>query len=482
MHIDVRGELDLDIERFVANRCAVLGASGGGKSNTVAVLIEEMAAHIPFCIVDPHGEYWGLREKLDVLIVGNSENVDLKIGVDQAEAIAEYSYQKGFSVILDLLLFEEDERIDFVIAFFTRLWQLGIRHKKPYGIVIDEAHNFMPEGSRPPVKKLMLKYATEGRKFGFGLIVSTQTTTEISKTVLKQMGLLFLHRVFFPSDIKVYQQIVPLESADTKAKVSNLKVGEALVVYNYRAQVVQIRRRDTFHAGLTPFINNEPPKLQAVDETMLADIQQVLANGVKPIDELSIAQRQIVTLEQALTERDRQLAELKQRHEDEVNQLQQQLQMLERTKLAAEQMSLPLTNGVMQVQPREIVAAVQEPAMGGDDYRSPLATTKAIKAQERGFSGMVADIKRLSPMHNMILKYLMQREDLSFTVKELARYMGYSTSTLTTRPPLPLIDMGLIMRCGERGEYRYSAAARGTLRERFPDLDTEKLIERLLAG
>jgi ABC-type thiamine transport system ATPase subunit len=50
MPIDATHQLHLNIEEILGQRIAVLGISGSGKSNTVAVLAEELLPHIPLTI------------------------------------------------------------------------------------------------------------------------------------------------------------------------------------------------------------------------------------------------------------------------------------------------------------------------------------------------------------------------------------------------------------------------------------------------
>lgn len=463
MQLDIHNQLNIKIEDLVAQRCAVLGASGSGKSNTVAVLVEEVAAHMPFIIVDPHSEYWGLRQQLNILIVGKSENVDLEIDAAQARAIAEYVYSNGLSVILDLLLMDEDERAAFVLAFFGRLWELGIRQKKTFGIVLEEAHNFIPEGVKnSPVKKLMTRFALEGRKFGFGMILSTQTTVEISKTVLRQVGLLFLHRVHHMSDIKIYQQIIPgADTSSVKDIVQAMPQGEAIVVNGGQRQIVTIRKRNTFHVGATPELGSEPPRLHAIAEQLLAELRQLMQieSQSDPVklqtqrhDDGELL-RELADLRGQLAERDRLIAELRQQ-------------------LAAQP--------VMAVAAIETVEQFPEPIpeLIEDEYRTPLATTRAIKRQERAFVALIEDIGKLSPMHRILFRYLLEREGKKFTVKEMARFNGYLERTIKNSPPLPLIKMGLI----KRVNGLHWATARELAQRDFPDLDEDDLIQRLLKG
>src|SRR5918911_1343895 len=103
MALNIAGsDLSLETEAFEGRSVAVLGISGSGKTNTAAVLIEELLTHgLPMTIVDIEGEYYGLKQQYNLLIAGRSEHAELEIGPDNAAQLAERSVQRGISVILD---------------------------------------------------------------------------------------------------------------------------------------------------------------------------------------------------------------------------------------------------------------------------------------------------------------------------------------------------------------------------------------------
>ena len=69
LHIDSSNELQFQTQDLVGRSIAMLGITGSGKTNTAAVLIEELLSNgLPLTIVDIEGEYWGLKEKFEVLV------------------------------------------------------------------------------------------------------------------------------------------------------------------------------------------------------------------------------------------------------------------------------------------------------------------------------------------------------------------------------------------------------------------------------
>lgn len=279
MYLDIAEQVEITPDEIAEDGCVVLGSKRSGKSNTVALLVESLIPHFPFAIADAHDEYWGLREKFPLLIVGHTKSkmADLRIAPEQAAAVAEFAYTNRRSVLLELLMFEEDERELLMMGFFSRLWDLAIEQRKSFGIVLEEAQNVVPEGMvKSPLLKKMKQIVLEGGKFGLGIILATQTTTEISKTVLKQMRIRILHRVNDYSDIQRYQTNTPLPPKEVEAIVRDLAQGEAIFVRGSQTQRVMVRKRETFHVGSTPLVNTTPPPLQPIDAAMLEQLQASL--------------------------------------------------------------------------------------------------------------------------------------------------------------------------------------------------------------
>jgi hypothetical protein len=69
----------LPVVELLTGRGFVTGKSGSGKSNTASVLCEELLElNLPLLIVDTDGEYYGLKERYEVLHVGADTSVTSK--------------------------------------------------------------------------------------------------------------------------------------------------------------------------------------------------------------------------------------------------------------------------------------------------------------------------------------------------------------------------------------------------------------------
>lgn len=137
------------------------------------------------------------------------------IGKDNAE--------NGEIAIIDLSLVPS-EIIHIIIAVISRIiFEALQRYKKlnnkllPTVLVLEEAHTFVhryTEGSDEvfPAKmctQTFEKIAREGRKFGLGLVISSQRPSELSPTVLSQCNTFLLHRIVNDRDQELVNKLVP---------------------------------------------------------------------------------------------------------------------------------------------------------------------------------------------------------------------------------------------------------------------------------
>ncbi|OPY63945.1 MAG: AAA-like domain protein [Syntrophorhabdaceae bacterium PtaU1.Bin034] len=144
------------------------------------------------------------------------EWLDSYIGKDQAET--------GELAILDLSLIPSDV-LHMVIAVIARvIFEATQRYRKvndkelPTVLVLEEAHAFVKRGtneeSDSPTPAQMCRQtferiAREGRKFGLGLVLSSQRPSELSSTVLAQCNTFLLHRIVNDRDQELVGKLVP---------------------------------------------------------------------------------------------------------------------------------------------------------------------------------------------------------------------------------------------------------------------------------
>ena len=263
MIIDRQGLLDhMQVEDFIGQSVAVLGIKGSGKSNTVAVLIEEMLkAKVPVLVVDIAGEYWTMKKAFaDVAVVGCSRetDVDFKMSPSNAASVARVAYESGKSVVLDMSGYMPGQRKEILLEYFQVIWRRSSMARIPLMIFLEEAHNWLPQGKKDELANVLIDIAAEGRKQGLSLVMVGQRSARIEKDTLSQADICFLHRVRHPVDMRVYEGLIPRKRRQVQTMVGRLRVGEALVLQGDSIRACKVRLRETEHVGYTPGLDRVP--------------------------------------------------------------------------------------------------------------------------------------------------------------------------------------------------------------------------------
>ncbi|MBS7838036.1 ATP-binding protein [Wohlfahrtiimonas chitiniclastica] len=131
--------------------------------------------------------------------------------------------RQGSITVIDLSLVP-NEIIHLVIAVISRVtFEALQRYRRLHGkplptvMVAEEAHTFIKRYKEDSESqsvsdvccKVFEKIAREGRKFGLGLVVSSQRPSELSPTVLSQCNTFLLHRISNDRDQEQVHRLVP---------------------------------------------------------------------------------------------------------------------------------------------------------------------------------------------------------------------------------------------------------------------------------
>lgn len=155
--------------------------------------------------------------------------------------IGEDGATNGAIAILDLSLVPSDV-LHIVIAIIGRLvFEALQRYRKinqrelPTVIVLEEAHSFIKVGDDENISVQMCRrtferIAREGRKFGLGLVLSSQRPSEISPTVLAQCNTFILHRIVNDRDQRLVERLVPDALGVLLGELPNLPTKQAILL------------------------------------------------------------------------------------------------------------------------------------------------------------------------------------------------------------------------------------------------------------
>src|SRR5262249_39248668 len=105
-------------------------------------------------------------------------------------------------------------------------------------LVLEEAHSFVQRrdnsDAAPPAthmcRETFERIAREGRKFGLGLVLSSQRPSELSPTVLAQCNTFLLHRIVNDRDQELVKRLVPDNLGQLLRELPNLPSRQAVLL------------------------------------------------------------------------------------------------------------------------------------------------------------------------------------------------------------------------------------------------------------
>ena len=128
-------------------------------------------------------------------------------------------------------------------------------------VVVEEAHNFCPEKGfmKTTSSDVLRAIASEGRKFGLGLLIISQRPAKVDKNVLSQCNTQIIMRVTNPNDIRAIAKSLEGISSELEEEIKRLPPGIALFVNPDipRAVMVQVRVRKSKHGGASKEISED---------------------------------------------------------------------------------------------------------------------------------------------------------------------------------------------------------------------------------
>ena len=121
----------------------------------------------------------------------------------------------------------------------------------PMMMVVEEAHNYCPQGTTVLSSKPLITIASEGRKFGLGLMVISQRPAKIDKNVLSQCGTQIILKVTNPNDVKAISQSIEGLTNGMTDDIQTMPIGMAMVVGAgiESPLLVEVRPRESRHGG-----------------------------------------------------------------------------------------------------------------------------------------------------------------------------------------------------------------------------------------
>lgn len=270
----------------LSNRFAILGMPNAGKSNTIAVLVEELGRMgVPLVLFDQKPEYERLctRPYLTKPYHASARTLTR----EHAAAFGAQIMHERLQVVLDLPSYQDDDVAASVMMEVVRgiwLWESERPNEQrlPCMLILDEADYWLPQSeqqahvdrSRKDAKgrslfvrlqNIFFNVVHRGRSFGIGIIVSSQRPANVDNRAIAVAEWKLLLKANMPHDLAIYKAFGV--SPDV---AMHLGRGQAYVIGPSEiAGVFQLRKRRSPDDAQTPGLTHLK---QAARQTVVASL------------------------------------------------------------------------------------------------------------------------------------------------------------------------------------------------------------------
>jgi len=316
--IDIGRGLKLPLSA-VTQVLAFMGKRGAGKTYAAGKFVEGLVgARAQVVVVDPVGNWWGLRLAADGKAPGLSIPVfggargDLPLEPSSGAVVARAVVERGLSAVLDVSHLRKAGRQRFVTDFAEELFHLKKTDRSALHIVLEEAHVFVPQRTHAGQERMLgaLEDVIKlGRNYGIGASLLDQRPQAVHKDVLNQTECLLAFQLMGFHERKAIEQWVEDKGVGKGdvAKLSELAVGTALVWSPQWLGFfgrVKIGRKRTFDASATPTVGRAERRAGALADVDLDELRVAMAATVAKAeaDDPKALRRRIGELERELAD------------------------------------------------------------------------------------------------------------------------------------------------------------------------------------
>lgn len=133
-------------------------------------------------------------------------------------------------------------------------------------IIIDEAHNYIPNKGFIASREVLKKYVNEGRNLGLSIVVATQQPSGLDPAIQRNADILVVHSMSMGDDIQAAERMIntyvpdtvtvdnreKIESRVFEQTIRSLAAGYAIISNDRMNRLfpIKVRPRISFHGGL----------------------------------------------------------------------------------------------------------------------------------------------------------------------------------------------------------------------------------------
>ncbi|MDD3159425.1 MAG: ATP-binding protein [Candidatus ainarchaeum sp.] len=207
--------------------------------NIINKLKQEMKSGAgPFDLNKIKNEVLNLDEKTANPLIAMLNEVEQLNLFEKIEKPSIYDFLKqGQLTIINLNDIMDERKKQIIVALVSRklfnLRQDNYSKIPPFTLIVEEAHNFIPEstaGERAIAREPLTTIAREGRKFGASLVVISQRPKRLSSSILANCNTQIILRITNPYDLDHIKQTSEGLDSTSINMIPSLKVGDALIV------------------------------------------------------------------------------------------------------------------------------------------------------------------------------------------------------------------------------------------------------------
>ncbi len=298
----------------VTQTIGILAKRRAGKSYTARRLVEQLvAAGLQVVIIDPKGDWWGIRAAAD------GKGAGLPITILGGELVAKLVVEERVSALLDLSLFRKGEVAVFMTGFLEALYRIKAReiYRTPVMLVVDEADAIAPQKPQRGEERMLgaaEDIVRRGGQRGIGCTLITQRSAVLNKNVLTQVQILIALRTIAPQDLKAMDAWIDVHGTEEERRtlmesLPALPVGDAWVwspgwptsagIFE-RVHVLPI---ETFDSGATPKPGQKRAEPKTLADVDLEAIRRQMADVVRRAEESDpkALRARVAVLERELT-------------------------------------------------------------------------------------------------------------------------------------------------------------------------------------